>query len=135
MPDLNDRPIVLLVDDEIELRDIVKESLSEHGFLVVAADSAAEARYKLHASRTFPSTEIDIIISDIRMPNETGLDLLHHLREAKDSIPFLLISGHFEIDNQTAQKLGADGVFAKPFKTASIAAKIRSVLADRKNRT
>ncbi len=123
------KPKVLFIDDEEDLCEVIKDGLEKQGFSVQVASSARQGRELMATIDAVDA--IDIVVSDIRMPEESGLDFLKSVRLARNLVPFILVSGHMEIDNQTAQKLGADAAIAKPFKIASLAEKIRSVLKNR----
>jgi len=82
---IDDLPHILAVDDDKRLRELLRKFLSENGFLVTAASDAAEARAKLS------SIQFDLIILDLMMPGETGLEFAQSLRKTND-IPILMLT-------------------------------------------
>src|SRR5690242_14428925 len=113
---------VLVVDDEAELREMLREFLSRHGFAVSVADGGAEMRAVMAERR------IDLVVLDIRMPGEDGLSLARALRAAgKVGIVMLTAAGE-PIDRVVGLEVGADDYLAKPFDPRELLARIRSVL-------
>src|ERR1700761_5849973 len=84
-PEQEALPHVLVVDDDKRLRELLGRYLADQGFRVTTAINAAEARSKL-SSVTF-----DLLVLDIMMPGETGLQLTEHLR-VESSVPILLLT-------------------------------------------
>ena len=118
---------ILLVDDEISLREPLAEYLVGQGFDVVEADSAAAARSRLLDTRP------DIALVDIMMPGEDGLSLTRHLIESQH-LPVILLTAKGEaMDRIVGLEIGADDYVSKPFEPRELVARIRSVLrrADR----
>ena len=77
---------VLSVDDDLHVRLIVKHILESNGFKVDVADSAAKARNLLE-SKTY-----DLMLCDIKMPGESGMDLLRHVRQAYPDMAVIMVS-------------------------------------------
>ncbi|MEM7311223.1 MAG: response regulator transcription factor [Planctomycetota bacterium] len=119
---------VLLVEDDGQLRDGLRASLSEAGYRVECAESAAEARAQLRAS-------FDLVLLDLGLPDADGLELCRELREAGDRTPIVVLSAR-AATGQLVLGLddGADDYVAKPFQLAELLARMRSVLrrADRR---
>ncbi len=113
---------ILVVDDDTRLRRLLSRFLGENGFRVTTADCAASAR------RTMESLSFDMIVLDIMMPGESGLELTTSLREASN-VPIMLLTarGEFE-DRISGLEIGADDYLAKPFEPRELVARIRSVL-------
>jgi adenylate cyclase len=89
----DEKPIVLVVDDEISILNALKRSLGKIGVEVVTASTAADALYILE------NTEVSLIISDMRMPGMDGADLMSKVaQESPDTIRFLL-SGHSDMES------------------------------------
>ncbi|MFN8927153.1 MAG: response regulator, partial [Rhodospirillales bacterium] len=104
----DETPHVLVVDDDNRLRELLRRYLSENGFLVTAARDAAEARARLAVF------EVDLIVLDVMMPGETGLDLTRDLRRTRD-VPILLLTARGGPDDRIAGlEAGADDYLAKP---------------------
>jgi two-component system, OmpR family, phosphate regulon response regulator OmpR len=117
-----DLPHILVVDDDNRLRELLRRYLATNGFLVTTAADAAEARAKL-AGIVF-----DLLVLDIMMPGETGLELTESLR-AGDSVPILLLTARGEPDDRIAGlEAGADDYLAKPFQPRELLLRINSIL-------
>ena len=115
-------PHLLVIDDDTRLRALLRRYLSEQGFRVTTAHDAADARAKLR-SLTF-----DMLILDIMMPGESGLDLTRTLRADSD-VPILLLSAMSETGDRIAGLLsGADDYLSKPFEPRELVLRINAVL-------
>lgn len=102
---------LLVVDDETDLRDIVASELEFMGATVHQAENIATAQ-KILGQHT-----IDLIVSDIRMPGGTGIDLLEIVKAKNVSIPpVILITGFADITVEDAFDKGAEALLSKPFK-------------------
>jgi DNA-binding response OmpR family regulator len=115
---------ILVVDDEAEVRDLLQEYLIKQGFAVSAAAGAAAAREVLAARA------VDLVVLDLRMPGEDGLDFARELRRRRGgevAIVMLTASGE-TVDRVVGLELGADDYLAKPFDPRELLARIRSVL-------
>lgn len=99
---------ILVVDDETEIAAILSKRLEMKGFFPLTAFSGDEA-YEL-----LRETKVDLIISDIRMPNGDGVSLLKRLREEGDRTPLIFITGFADIEKEEALKLGASAILSKP---------------------
>lgn len=110
---------VLLVDDEIDLLAPLKFNLENQNFEVFTANSGNEA-FEL-----FSNQPLDSIITDIKMPNGDGIQLLKKVKETNAKMPVVtFISGYSEISNQEAYQMGATGILAKPFRVSQLIEKI-----------
>ncbi|GJL61105.1 MAG: DNA-binding response regulator [Nitrospirales bacterium] len=115
-------PHILVVDDQPDIRNPLSTYLTQKGFRLSAAESAAEARKILETSG------IDLVVLDIMMPGEDGLSLCRHLRETKD-IPIILLTAMAEeTDRVIGLEMGADDYVVKPFNPRELLARIKSVL-------
>lgn len=113
---------ILLVDDEPSLRQPLAQYLSQQGFAIHEADSAAKARSLMLEIKP------DLVLADIMMPGEDGLSLTRHLVESRD-IPVILITARGEAtDRIVGLEMGADDYVVKPFEPRELVARIRSVL-------
>jgi len=102
---------VLVVDDDSAMREMLVSLLEDHGFQARPAASAEEAVEKVR------ETEFDAVVSDIRMPGKTGLDLLGELREIRPEMPVVLMTAFGSIDSAVeAMRAGAFDYIIKPFK-------------------
>ncbi|WP_374440746.1 response regulator [Stella sp.] len=121
----DDAPHVLVVDDDQRLRDLLRRYLAENGFRVTVAGDAAEARARLAA------IDFDLLVLDVMMPGESGLDLTRALRATGD-VPILLLTAMGETANRIAGlESGADDYLAKPFDPRELLLRMRTVLRRR----
>lgn len=115
--------LILVVDDDRRLRDLLVKFLKEKEFRVCAAQSAAEARAQLAVHK------IDLIVLDIMMPGENGLDLTTSLRATGNSIPILFLSAKDSLTEKIeGLNVGADDYLTKPFDPEELIARIRAIL-------
>ncbi len=113
---------ILVVDDDDRLRDLLRRYLAESGFRVSTAADAVEARIKL------AGLEFDLIVMDLMMPGESGLDLTRDLRRSND-VPILLLTARGEADDRiTGLETGADDYLAKPFEPRELVLRIGAIL-------
>ena len=115
-------PRVLLVDDDTELAETIGQYLREEGFAVDLADGA-QAALKLRAQRAY-----DILVLDVMMPGENGLELLKRLRRETDTPVLMLTARAEELDRVLGLELGADDYLTKPFHLRELAARLRAIL-------
>ncbi|BBK33596.1 two-component system phosphate regulon response regulator OmpR [Stella humosa] len=121
-PDTDDQPHVLVVDDDQRLRDLLRRYLAENGFRVTVAGDAAEARARLAAMH------FDLLVLDVMMPGENGLELTRSLRSGSE-MPILLLTAMGEAANRIAGlESGADDYLAKPFEPRELLLRMRTIL-------
>lgn len=114
---------LLVVDDDAEIRRMLKRLLESEGYLVNEAATGSELMGSL-ANGSSP----DLILLDVMLAEENGFDLLTAVRRAHD-IPVILLTGRGgEMDRVLGLRLGADDYIAKPFSGAELAARVVSVL-------
>jgi DNA-binding response OmpR family regulator len=117
------KPVVMVVDDEPELRMLLGEYFARHGFAVrVAADAAA--------ARTLVAEGLPALaVLDVNMPGENGLSLARWLREAHPRVGIVMLTTAGEsVDRIVGLELGADDYIPKPFEMRELLARVRSVL-------
>ena len=118
-------PHLLVVDDDSRLRGLLRRYLSDNGFRVTTAGDAGEARASL-ASFAF-----DLVVLDVMMPGENGLDLTRSLRR-DSTVPVLLLTARAEPEDRIiALEEGADDFLAKPFEPRELVLRIRNILLRR----
>ena len=118
----DDAPHLLVVDDDTRIRNLLKQYLTENGFRVSAAATAAEARRKLEG------LDFDLLILDVMMPGESGVELTASLRVAKD-VPILMLTALSETDSRIAGlEAGADDYLSKPFDPRELVLRINNIL-------
>ena len=115
-------PHILVVDDDRRLRDLLRKYLADNGFRVTTAENAAAARARL-AGLAF-----DMIVLDVMMPGESGLELTESLR--RDSgVPILLLTAMGDADDRIAGlESGADDYLPKPFEPRELLLRIGGIL-------
>lgn len=119
---MEDSPHILVVDDDRRLRELLQKFLTDSGFRVTTAESAAAAREKL------ASIQFDLLVLDLMMPGESGLSLTSGLRES-NSVPILLLTAMAEPEDRIdGLERGADDYLTKPFEPRELVARIRSIL-------
>lgn len=112
---------VLIVDDERSMRDFLKILLEKEGHEVTTVDSGA------HALDTLAKQLVDVIVSDIRMPGMTGIELLETVKEKSPELPMILITAFACPDDAVlAMKNGAFDYISKPFNVDEIKSVIES---------
>jgi len=121
-------PTILVVDDEQHLLDTVHFILSTHGYRVLTARSGEEALGRLESLRA-AGRRPDLILTDLQMPGQTGLELIARLRAGEERAPILAMTGFN--DPQTARRLEAAGCtccLEKPFEEEQLLERIRELL-------
>ena len=115
-------PHLLVIDDDSRIRDLLSRYLGERGFRVTAASDAGDARRRL------AGLEFDLLIVDVMMPGETGLELTRSLRETMN-VPILMLTARSEIDARIeGLEYGADDYLAKPFEPRELLLRINNIL-------
>ena len=114
---------ILIVEDEPSLREIMQRALAQERYVVETATNYAEADAKL-AAYTY-----DCILLDIMLPDGNGLQLLEHLKQQRKRENVIIISARDSLDDKIlGLDMGADDYLPKPFHTAELLARIKSVL-------
>ncbi|MGV6839879.1 MAG: response regulator [Planktomarina sp.] len=113
---------LLIVDDDERIRTLLQKFLIRNGFLVSAARDAA------HARRILSGLDFDLIILDVMMPGETGIELTQSLRQDRDT-PILLLTAKGDTkDRIEGLEAGADDYMAKPFEPKELLLRINAIL-------
>ena len=114
---------LLVVDDDTRIRQLLSSFLSDNGFRVTSAGDAASARARMRA------LAFDLIVLDIMMPGESGLELSKSLRAENDNVPILFLSALADADDRIAGLMaGADDYLGKPFEPRELLLRINSIL-------
>lgn len=123
---------IVIVDDDREMRSLLEDFLSAQGAQVRAFPSAVDALAAL-APKQGSVPEVELLISDIKMPQIDGLDFTSKLRELRPEIPVILITAFGSIETAIeAMKRGAFHYVVKPFKLAEMAVHVERALEHRK---
>lgn len=118
----DETPHILVVDDDARLRNLLRRFLMENGFRVSVAADAATARAHLE------SLVFDLIVLDVMMPGENGMELTRSLREVSQ-VPILLLTAMGEsADRIAGLESGADDYLTKPFEPRELVLRIRMIL-------
>lgn len=114
---------ILVVDDDEQMRLALKEALEREGYTVVLAEDGKKAKNQLDTG------SFDLVISDIKMPNSDGIDLLRHIKEKMPLLPVILITAYGSIENAVfAIKEGAFHYIQKPFNFDALHMTVRKAL-------
>ena len=117
---------ILLVEDDKDLREVLKISLSRRGFKVFEAENGKEAIIRFKPSIT------ELVVTDLIMPEEDGLKVIMQCREKKPALKIIAISGGGKAGPASylnlAKALGADAIFSKPFSLNDLISKIEDLL-------
>ncbi len=118
---------ILIVDDDVRLADMLRDYLSQSGFVVEARHTGAGGVEAV--SRPGPSSEaFDAVILDIMLPDMDGLEVCRRLR-AETDIPILMLTARGEdTDRIVGLELGADDYLPKPFNPRELAARLKAIL-------
>nr|WP_061977737.1 MULTISPECIES: response regulator [unclassified Aureimonas] len=118
----DDAPHLLVVDDDRRIRSLLSRFLSERGFRVSVAADAAEAR------RILVGLDFDLMIVDVMMPGESGLDLTRSLSAIRD-IPILMLTARSETDDRIlGLEAGAEDYLSKPFDPRELLLRVNNIL-------
>ncbi len=113
---------ILVVDDDDRLRGLIARYLGDRGYRVTGAKDAADARAKL-AGMAF-----DLMVVDVMMPGENGIELTRALRETRD-LPILMLTAMGESEDRIAGlEAGVDDYLAKPFEPRELVLRIATIL-------
>ena len=114
---------LLLVDDDVRLRDLLARYLETQGFHVKGVGDATQMRQALDRGH------FDLIVLDLMLPGESGLDICRRLRGLGDATPIVMLTAKGdEIDRIVGLEIGADDYLPKPVNPRELLARIRSVL-------
>jgi DNA-binding NtrC family response regulator len=113
------RPVVLVIEDEALIRWALSEGLTESGYVVRSAGSAAEARTSLEAHAGAPM----VVLLDLRLPDVADLSFLQEVRGRFPAVPVIMLTAHGSAtDAAEAARLGAFRFVSKPFDIGAIVA-------------
>ena len=122
---------IMVVDDALDTLEVLERNLSSQGYLVSTASEVAQAISILE------SQHIDLVITDLKMPGASGLDLVGHIRESYRDTEVMMITGYATVEGAVqAVKAGADEYLAKPFTGKELLSAVHRTLEklrDRRN--
>ncbi|MBV9317312.1 MAG: response regulator [Gammaproteobacteria bacterium] len=119
---MSDRPHVLIVDDDREIRGLLAQYLDKHDFRTTAVADGKEMR------RVLERSHVDLLVLDLMLPGEDGLSLCRELR-TRSQLPIIMLTARGEdVDRIIGLELGADDYVAKPFNPRELLGRIKAVL-------
>lgn len=114
---------ILIVDDDRKIRDLLFKFLKKHNFYISMAENADDAREFLKRFK------FDLIISDVMMPGENGVDFVKNLRCQKPEQPVIMLTAVSDVDGRiNGLEAGADDYLCKPFEPKELLLRIHNVL-------
>lgn len=117
-----DLPHILVVDDDQRLRELLRKYLSENGYIVLTAEHAQDARAKLMV------LAFDLIVLDLMMPGESGLEFAKGFRATSD-VPILMLTAMGETEDRIrGLEAGADDYLTKPFEPRELLLRVNAIL-------
>jgi two-component system, OmpR family, KDP operon response regulator KdpE len=114
--------IILVVDDEPQIRRVLRTTLTSHGYVVIEARSGDEALALIRAEHA------DLVLLDVNMPGRSGLETCREIRSSGDVPIIMLTVRNTERDKVQALDVGADDYVVKPFGAEELMARIRAAL-------
>ncbi|MCE5232421.1 MAG: response regulator transcription factor [Mizugakiibacter sp.] len=115
-------PTIAVIDDEVDIVDLVEAYFGQRRTQVLTGHSGSDLR------RIMGERRVDLVLLDLGLPGEDGIDLARELRRTT-SVPIIILSGRADtVDKVLALELGADDYVTKPFELAELYARARSVL-------
>jgi len=119
----SEKASILVVDDVPNTVEVLERNLTAEGYSVFTAPGVPEA------IRITESTPIDLVITDLKMPKVSGIDLVRHVRENLPDAEVIMITGYPSIEGAVeAGKMGAEEYLPKPFTDAELLAAVRRAL-------
>ena len=119
---MSERPHVLIVDDDREIRGLLAQYLEKHEFRTTAVAEGREMR------RVLDRSHVDLLVLDLMLPGEDGLSLCRELR-SRSQLPIIMLTARGEdVDRIVGLELGADDYVAKPFNPRELLGRIKAVL-------
>ena len=117
---------LLVIDDEKHIRTEIVDYLVRQGFTVTGVEHGAEGL------KVLESTEVDLVITDVLMPEKEGIETIIEMRKLRPNLRILAISGGGRMSNfmplDMARKFGANATLTKPFKLTDLLAPINAVM-------
>ena len=119
---------ILIVDDDDRIRELVKQYLNDNYYLITTANSAEDAKEKVNIIK------FDIIVLDIMMPGQSGLDFINENKK-KINTPIILLTAKGEANERIeGLEIGADDYLAKPFEPKELVLRIKNILDKTKSK-
>ena len=113
---------ILLIEDDVAFCKMLETFLSKKGYELISAFAAGEA-YKILANHA-----VDLVITDVRLPDDDGLSILKHIKEDYNNIPVILMTGYAEVNKAVeAMKEGAADFLVKPWEGEKLRASVKTL--------
>ena len=113
---------ILIVDDDDKIRSLIKQFLTEKGYIVSSAENAEKAKTKIEFFN------FNLIILDVMMPGQSGYELTKELKETKN-VPIILLTAKGEVENRIhGLELGADDYLGKPFDPKELLLRVKNII-------
>ena len=126
------RKHVLIAEDDAALLTTLGFILGDQGYEVSCAVNGTEARNMIRDARDNGGGGIDLLVTDLRMPEMSGLELIEWLRRDDENLPVIVITGHGDKDTVVRLlRLGCDEFLDKPFRPEDVRLKVSEVLRKR----
>jgi len=115
---------VLIVDDEVDLSATLVERLDIRGFVAIAVETGEQAIAQIR------DNIFDVVVLDIKLKGEDGLDVMKQIKQVHKSLPVILLTGHMSKEaNEEGLKAGAIDYIIKPIDIEDLIAKLREAVA------
>jgi len=117
---------IVIVDDDVRIRDLLRRFLAQEGYDVLLAEDARALQ------RITQRETVDLLVLDVMLPGEDGLSICRRLRQAGDKTPIIMLTAKGEdVDRILGLEIGADDYLGKPFNPRELLARIHAVLRRR----
>jgi DNA-binding response OmpR family regulator len=117
------RPVLLLVDDDVELADMLRRYMEREGYVLAHVTHAGQALAK------WRECHAELLILDLMLPDGSGFDLCREVRRIDTNVPILMLTARGDpVDRVVGLEVGADDYVAKPFDARELLARIRALL-------
>lgn len=124
------RKKIAIIDDDKKIRDLIKQYLNDQGFECFAGEQGKDL------DQIIQKKDIDLIVLDLMLPNESGLDICKRVRVNKVNIPIIMLTAKGdEVDRIIGLEMGADDYLPKPFNPRELLARINSIFRRHKMET
>ncbi len=119
---------VLIVDDLEEIREILSSFLEDKGYVIYTAENGREAL------ELIKEKEINLVLTDVRMPEMNGYDLTRTIKKMNPKIGIIIMTAYTSIYTEgDIRKIGADDFISKPFNLTNVSEKVERVIFQMKN--
>jgi DNA-binding response OmpR family regulator len=116
-------PGVLIVEDDDDLREVIAFDFERIGFRTFKAGDAT------HALEIIRTETINLVLTDVRLPGDSGIELLNRIRERDPAVPpVIIMTGYTELDLTDAKKWGAEAVFGKPLDRKALLSMSKNIV-------